>query len=661
MKLFETYEGVPVIGQSVIVETENGEPTGDITGHLIEGIVDDIPDTDPLLDEDDALDIATEFWGDEPDNILEGTFEIVLEIYVEDKENSPDVIPILAYQLSYMTIEDGSASRPTFIIDANTGGIIHSWEGLTTRSPHRIEGMGPYEFDAIGGNLKIGKIHYGENMPPLSIWMEDGACYLHNDKVTVVDASTSTNHSAGFSFTCEQGFNDSINGAYSPLADGVFFGTMGYDLFYEWLGVPPLEFKVVLVVHYRQMYENAFWDGQVSTFGDGASTFYPFVVLDVVAHEIAHGFTEQNSGLINDGQSGGMNEAFSDIAGEAADAYMKEIDWLHNLAFKAEKQAGRYLNDPTLDGYSLGHMDDYCQPVNVHYNSGLYNRVYYLLTTTPGWNSRMSFQVFATANQLYWTSDSSFNEGACGTIQAARDLGFNDEDVLAAFNTVGIHPCGPRFEGMHIINEISGVHNETLYFYFDLEQDDTDLLMFETFRGSFISGDYRMMIETPSGNIMSTSSYYENIDVPDPEIGRYTVTFECDDYFEEVFLRATRASHVLEENFIWENRIANGSFSLPQDLIDAGQTLGIRVELIDAEAYAEPPVFVLSHEAEVDLGEYKYQVFAERYLNGRKTVKSALICTPRAGVYNYQMMTHFNEPPDGVVMKLEVLMMPVLG
>ena len=659
-KLIETYEGVPVIGQSVIVETENGESTGEITGHLIEGIHDDIPDIDPLLDEDDALEIAAVLWGDELHDILDGTFEIIIEIYVEDEENSPDVIPILAYHLSYMTIEDGSVSKPTFIIDANTGGIIHSWEGLTTRIPRRVEGTGPYEFNAIGGNLKIGKIHYGGNTPPLSIWMEDGVCYLHNEKVTVVDASTSMDQSAGFNFPCEQGFNDSINGAYSPLADAVFFGTMGYDVFYEWLGVPPLKFKVVLVVHYGEMFENAFWDGQVSTFGDGASRFYPFVVLDVVAHEIGHGFTQQNSGLIYDGQSGGMNEAFSDIAGEAADAYMKETDWLHNLAFKAENQAGRYFIDPTLNHRSLGHMDDYCQPVNVHYNSGLYNRVYYLLTTTPGWNARMSFQVFATANQLYWTPDSSFNEGACGTMQAARDLGFNDQDVLAAFNAVGINPCGPRFEGLHATDTISGVHNETLYFHFDLEQDDTDLLRFETFGAWYYSGDYRMMIVTPSGDTISTSSNLESLHVLDPEVGRYTVTFECDDYFEGVGLRAIKASHVLVENCILENGTASGSFSLPQDLVDVGQTVGISVEVNDAENNARPPFFVLSHEAEINLDERKYQVSSRGIYNGKTEVSDALICTPRSGVYNYLMMTYSDEPSESVVMKLEVLMMPVL-
>ena len=74
-------------------------------------------------------------------------------------------------------------------------------------------------------------------------------------------------------------------------------------------------------VHYSNSFENAFWNGQQMTFGDGRNRFYPLVSLDVTAHEVSHGFTEQNSGLVYRNQSGGMNEAFSDMAGEAAEYY----------------------------------------------------------------------------------------------------------------------------------------------------------------------------------------------------------------------------------------------------------------------------------------------------------------------------------------------------
>ena len=79
-------------------------------------------------------------------------------------------------------------------------------------------------------------------------------------------------------------------------------------------------------VHYSKNYENAYWDGSSMTFGDGKNTFYPLVSLDVSSHEIAHGFTEFNSNLAYYGQSGGMNEAFSDMAGEAAEFYAKNTN-----------------------------------------------------------------------------------------------------------------------------------------------------------------------------------------------------------------------------------------------------------------------------------------------------------------------------------------------
>ena len=50
--------------------------------------------------------------------------------------------------------------------------------------------------------------------------------------------------------------------------------------------------------------DNAHWDGKALSFGDGGETSYPLVTQDVMAHELAHGFTEQNSGLVYSGQSG---------------------------------------------------------------------------------------------------------------------------------------------------------------------------------------------------------------------------------------------------------------------------------------------------------------------------------------------------------------------
>jgi len=43
--------------------------------------------------------------------------------------------------------------------------------------------------------------------------------------------------------------------------------------------------------------------------------------LDIVAHELAHGVTQFSSGLIYFGESGALNEAFSDIIAAGAEFY----------------------------------------------------------------------------------------------------------------------------------------------------------------------------------------------------------------------------------------------------------------------------------------------------------------------------------------------------
>jgi pseudolysin/vibriolysin len=196
-------------------------------------------------------------------------------------------------------------------------------------------------------------------------------------------------------------------------------------------------------VHYSHNYENAFWDGTGMTFGDGASTFYPLVSLDVSAHEVSHGYTEQNSGLEYDGQSGGMNEAFSDIAGEAAEYFMNgSNDFLIGAEIIKGNGALRYMQDPTQDGASIGSADDYYDGLDVHYSSGVYNKAFYQLAHKSGWSTQKAFMAFAVANRDYWTPSTDFDQGACGVESAAEDLGYSKADVTSAFAAVDVSCSG---------------------------------------------------------------------------------------------------------------------------------------------------------------------------------------------------------------------------
>ena len=70
-------------------------------------------------------------------------------------------------------------------------------------------------------------------------------------------------------------------------------------------------------VHYGQNYDNAFWNGRQMVFGDGdGQLFNRFTIaLDVIGHELAHGVTEDEAGLVYMFQPGALNEHLSDAFG----------------------------------------------------------------------------------------------------------------------------------------------------------------------------------------------------------------------------------------------------------------------------------------------------------------------------------------------------------
>ncbi|MCP4344765.1 MAG: hypothetical protein GY795_04470 [Desulfobacterales bacterium] len=198
--------------------------------------------------------------------------------------------------------------------------------------------------------------------------------------------------------------------------------------------------QIVLGVHYGDNESNAcWWDGRIILLGDGDGfRHHPFTVLDIVAHEISHGFTEQRSGLTyNSFEPGAINEAFSDMAGEAAKYHFRgETDFkLGYDCVREPDSASRYMDNPTRDGISIEHLDYYrvdpdIKPAKAnHYNSGLYNKAFYLLATTnkanggeENWNVKRAFDVFWFANRNYWKYNTVFTIGFCDIIDAALEL-----------------------------------------------------------------------------------------------------------------------------------------------------------------------------------------------------------------------------------------------
>ena len=428
----QTWRGIPIFGEGVVVSEDAAGNARALFGSLVSGLDNDIASTKPAMTRLNALAAGKRLHlGNSLSAYRTENEKSDLVVFIDDTGRGR-----LAYAVSFFA--DGPSvrpTRPTLLIDANSGQVLKSWDNLQ----HALVGTGP------GGNAKTGQYEYGTNYGYLDVTQSGTTCTMSNTNVKTVNlnnASTNTSNTA-FSYTCPRNTTKAINGAYSPLNDAHYFGGVVFNMYQAYVGMAPLSFQLVMKVHYKTNYENAFWNGSAMTFGDGATTFYPLVSLDVSSHEVSHGFTEQQSNLTYSGQSGGINEAFSDMAGEAAEYYMRgSNDWQVGADIFKGSGALRYMNNPPLDGSSIDNAANYTSSMDVHYSSGVYNKAFYLLATKAGWNTQKAFAVFARANANYWVASTTFNQGACGAETAATDLGYTVADVTAAFTSVGVSCSG---------------------------------------------------------------------------------------------------------------------------------------------------------------------------------------------------------------------------
>ncbi len=439
----QTFRGLPVFGEQVVVNEDVAGNVRTLFGRKVDGLASEISARAPRLGKARAFAIAKGAGLGVRQGVMSTRNEKnELMIHIDDRG-----VARKAYVVSYFadTLRGGAPTRPTVIVDADTGRVLQQWDNLQ----HALVGTGP------GGNTKTGQYEYGTHYGYLDVTQSGSTCTMNNANVKTVNLNGGTTGTTVHSYTCPRNTVKTINGAYSPLNDAHYFGGVIFNMYNAYLGRAPLAAQLTMRVHYGNNYAGAFWDGSAMTFGDGdAATYYPLTILDVAAHEVSHGFTSQNSNLTYSGQSGGINEAYSDIAGEAAEYYMKgSNDFLVGAEALKGTGALRYMANPPQDGHSIGHASNFTSGMDVHYSSGVYNKAFHTLATKAGWNTRTAFQVFARANDLYWTASTNFNQGACGVETAATDLGYTKADVTAAFTAVGVS-CGttPPPTGTVVLN-----------------------------------------------------------------------------------------------------------------------------------------------------------------------------------------------------------------
>ncbi len=427
------FRGIPVWGEHVIVSEDKNGLVTNLFGRMVPDLGAELTSAPAAVASKTALETAKNAaFGRRVSSMVTQREQSEQMIYIDDDGHAS-----LAYVVSMFadTAKGGQPQRPFVIVDAQSGQILKQWDGLTTAAI----GTGP------GGNSKTGQYQWGSGGKYgfLDVTQSGTTCSMNNTDVKSVNLNGGTSGTTAFSYTCPNNTFKAINGAYSPINDAHYFGGVIQNMYQSYIGVKALTFQLVMRTHYSSSYENAFWDGTTMSFGDGATTFYPLVSVDVAGHEVSHGFTEQHSNLTYSGQSGGMNEAFSDMGGEATEYYWKGTnDFLVGPEIFKASGALRYMNNPPQDGRSIDNAANYTSSLDVHYSSGVYNKAFYLLATKPGWNTPNAFKAFARANSLYWTPSSTFVSGACGVETAAQDLGFTKADVTAAFASVGVSCTG---------------------------------------------------------------------------------------------------------------------------------------------------------------------------------------------------------------------------
>jgi Zn-dependent metalloprotease len=422
----QTFRGLPIFGEQVVVSEREGV-VRNLFGRKVSGLAAELPQNAASIGKTRALQLAK--------SASLGARTAAMKIERQDAHQvvfvGDDSRAHMAYVVSFFADKagGGAPTRPFVIVDAGTGAVLKQWDGLA----HADVGTGP------GGNLKTGQYEYGVDLGYNDVANNAGTCTMSNANVMTVNLNGDTAGTTAYSYTCPRNTGDAVNGAFSPANDAHYFGKVIYDMYGAYLGVAPLRFQLSMRVHYGSGYQNAFWDGVTMNFGDGGSAYYPLVSLDLSAHEVSHGFTEQNSNLTYQGMSGGINEAYSDMAGEAAEFYLHGRNDFQ-VGAEIVKGAGaiRYMENPSADGASIEDAAKFKDGMDVHFSSGVYNKAFYLLATTSRWDTGKAFQVFARANQLYWTASSTFNQAACGVQTAASDLGLTVADVIAAFSAVDV-------------------------------------------------------------------------------------------------------------------------------------------------------------------------------------------------------------------------------
>ncbi|MEV0919010.1 M4 family metallopeptidase [Streptomyces sp. NPDC049967] len=282
-------------------------------------------------------------------------------------------------QLAYETVvgglqDDGTPNALHVVTDASSGAKIYEWQAIE-------KGTGNTEYS---GQVTLGT----------------APSYTLTDTGRGGHKTYNLNHGTSGKGTLFSGSDDiwgdgTPQNAETAAADAHYGAAETWDYYKNVHGRTGIRGDGVGAysrVHYGNSYVNAFWDDSCfcMTYGDGSGNASPLTALDVAAHEMTHGVTSNTAGLVYSGESGGLNEATSDIFATAVEFYSNTSadpgDYLigEKIDINGDGTPLRYQDKPSRDGASKDAWYSGIGNVDVHYSSGPANHFFYLLSEGSG-------------------------------------------------------------------------------------------------------------------------------------------------------------------------------------------------------------------------------------------------------------------------------------
>ncbi|ARI53130.1 peptidase [Streptomyces sp. S8] len=359
--------------------------------------------------------------------------------------------PVLAFEtVKTGVLKDGTPSRVHTLTDATTGEKLYSFEAVKTGAGH-----GQYS----------GEVEITTTKTDAGFELTDGERGGHK----TYDLDQGSSGTGALVTDDDDTWGDGTAGNRQTAAVDAHYGAAKtWDFYKSALGRDGIRGDGQAAysrVHYGKAYVNAFWDDSCfcMTYGDGEGDKKPLTSLDVAGHEMTHGLTSATADLNYSGESGGLNEATSDILGTSVEFFADNAsdagDYLigEMIDINGDGTPLRYMDQPSKDGSSADYWDENLGDLDVHHSSGVANHFFYLLaegsgkktvngvdydsptadgSTLTGIGREKAYQIWYKALSVYMTSTTDYAGARVATEKAATDLfGAEGEELKAVSAT----------------------------------------------------------------------------------------------------------------------------------------------------------------------------------------------------------------------------------